>query len=230
MSDSETILITDGVCRDFCMGDGSVVNALKNVSVTVKKGCLTVLRGRSGSGKTTLINIMGALDTPTKGSVVFDGEEISRLSPKQQDLLRRRKIAFVFQSVALISTMTALENVELALRLAGYPAATRRDRAKQALKLVGLENRMKHLPPQMSGGEQQRVAVARAIAPKPEIIFADEPTAELDRAAGLSVVKLFKDVIAWENLTVVMTTHDPKMFEIADCLYTLEDGEIVERA
>lgn len=228
--DEKIILKTDSVCRNFTIGDGSIVHALKNVSADIYKGKLTVFRGRSGSGKTTLINIMGALDNPTSGKVWFDGEEISSFSTKQQDALRRNKMAFVFQSVALVSTMTALENVELSLRLAGFKAGERTKRAKEVLSLVGLEKRMKHLPSELSGGEQQRVAVARAMAPRPQIIFADEPTAELDSATGLAVVKLFKDIIAKENLTVVMTTHDPKMFEICDFLYTLKDGEIVERA
>lgn len=229
MIDEKIILKTESVCRDFLIGDGSVVHALNNVSADIQKGKLTVFRGRSGSGKTTLINIMGALDNPTSGKVWFCGEEISSYSPKEQDALRRNKMAFVFQSVALVSTMTALENVELSLRLAGFPASERTERAKEVLTLVGLEKRMKHMPAQMSGGEQQRVAIARAMAPRPEIIFADEPTAELDSTTGLSVVKLFKEIIAKENLTVVMTTHDPKMFEICDYLYTLKDGEIVER-
>lgn len=225
---AEIILSADGVCRDFKIGDGSVVNALKNVNVQVEKGTLTILRGRSGSGKTTLINILGALDRPTSGSVVFQGEDITAMSEKKRDELRRFKMAFAFQSVALISSMTAYENVEFGLRLAKYPYDQRAQRAREVLKNVGLEKRMFHRPGEMSGGEQQRVAIARAVAHEPDLVFADEPTAELDTATGLHVVKLFKELVAKHNMTIIMTTHDPSMIDIADKVYTLEDGEIVE--
>ncbi len=225
---AEIILSADWVCRDFKIGDGSVVNALKNVNVQVEKGTLTILRGRSGSGKTTLINILGALDRPTSGSVVFQGEDITAMSEKKRDELRRFKMAFVFQSVALISSMTAYENVEFGLRLAKYPYDQRAQRAGEVLKNVGLEKRMFHRPGEMSGGEQQRVAIARAVAHEPDLVFADEPTAELDTATGLHVVKLFKELVAKHNMTIIMTTHDPSMIDIADKVYTLEDGEIVE--
>ena len=209
----DTILSTEDLCRDFKIGDGSVVNALKNINI--EKGKLTILRGRSGSGKTTLINILGALDKPTKGKVMFGGRDITRLSERARDDIRRYKMAFVFQSVALMSGMTAYENVDFGLRLAKYPYEES-------------EKRMFHRPGEMSGGEQQRVAIARAIAHKPDIIFADEPTAELDTATALHVVKLFKELVARDEMTIIMTTHDPSMIDIADKVYTLEDGEIVE--
>ena len=224
----DCILSAKNICRDFKIGDGSVVHALKNVNIEVNKGRLTVLRGRSGSGKTTLINILGALDKPTSGSVAFKGNDVTRLSEKKRDLLRRHQMAFVFQSVALISSMTAYENVEFGLRLAKYPYEERAKRAKEALKSVGLEKRMFHRPGEMSGGEQQRVAIARAIAHKPDVIFADEPTAELDTNTALHVVKLFKELVGQQGMTILMTTHDPSMMDVADKVYTLEDGEIVE--
>ena len=186
----DTILSTEDLCRDFKIGDGSVVNALKNINIEIEKGKLTILRGRSGSGKTTLINILGALDKPTKGKVMFGGRDITRLSERARDDIRRYKMAFVFQSVALMSGMTAYENVDFGLRLAKYPY--------------------------------------EAIAHKPDIIFADEPTAELDTATALHVVKLFKELVARDEMTIIMTTHDPSMIDIADKVYTLEDGEIVE--
>lgn len=222
------ILQTENLCRDFKIGDGSIVSALKNINVQIEKGQLTILRGRSGSGKTTLINILGALDKPTKGSVEFAGRDITKLSERARDDLRRHDMAFVFQSVALMSGMTAYENVEFGLRLAKYPYEERDRRTKECLGLVGLDKRMAHRPGEMSGGEQQRVAIARAIAHKPSIIFADEPTAELDTATALHVVKLFKELVAKQEMTVIMTTHDPSMIDIADKVYTLEDGEIVE--
>lgn len=222
------ILDVVDVGRDFKIGDGSVVSALKGINAEIESGKLTILRGRSGSGKTTLINIMGALDKPTSGKVVFDGKDITKLSEAKRDDLRRYDMAFVFQSVALMSGMTAYENVEFGLRLAGYPYKMRDKRVKQVLENVGLSKRMYHRPPEMSGGEQQRVAIARAIAHDPKIVFADEPTAELDTATGLHVVKLFKELVAQHGMTIIMTTHDPSMVEIADRVYTLEDGEIVE--
>lgn len=222
------ILEARDICRDFKIGDGSVVSALKNVNVQIEQGKLTILRGRSGSGKTTLINILGALDKPTKGSVEFKDRDITKLSEKARDDLRRFDMAFVFQSVALMSGMTAYENVDFGLRLAKFPYEQRDKRTKECLAAVGLDKRMAHRPSEMSGGEQQRVAIARAIAHKPSIIFADEPTAELDTATALHIVKLFKELVAKQQMTIIMTTHDPSMMDIADKVYTLEDGEIVE--
>lgn len=224
----EIILSTKGLCRDFKIGDGSVVHALKNIDIEIEKGTLTILRGRSGSGKTTLINILGALDKPTSGSVTFEGQDITVLSEKKRDELRRYKMAFVFQSVALISSMTAYENVEFGLRLAKYKYDKRAKRTAEVLKNVGLEKRMHHRPSEMSGGEQQRVAIARAISHNPVLVFADEPTAELDTTTSLHIVKLFKELVADYGMTIVMTTHDPSMIDIADKVYTLEDGEIIE--
>ena len=222
------IIEAKNVCMDFEIGDGSVVHALKGINLQIKPNKLSVLRGRSGSGKTTLINILGALDRPTSGEVLFmDGKnDLTKLSDPERDRLRRFDMAFVFQSVALISTMTAFENVEFALRLAKLPYRERVERAKQALIQVGLEKRMHHRPGEMSGGEQQRVAIARAISTSPKIIFADEPTAELDSPTGFAVMNLFRELVRNNDLTIVMTTHDTSMMEIADIVYTLEDGVI----
>lgn len=223
----DTILSTEDLCRDFKIGDGSVVNALKNINIEIEKGKLTILRGRSGSGKTTLINILGALDKPTKGKVMFGGRDITRLSERARDDIRRYKMAFVFQSVALMSGMTAYENVDFGLRLAKYPYEERDKRTRNVCEAWDLKANVSPTG-EMSGGEQQRVAIARAIAHKPDIIFADEPTAELDTATALHVVKLFKELVARDEMTIIMTTHDPSMIDIADKVYTLEDGEIVE--
>ena len=225
----QIILSAQDVCRDFKIGDGSVVSALKNINIEIEQGKLTVLRGRSGSGKTTLINILGALDRPTKGKVIFNGRDITKLSDKKRDNIRRREMAFVFQSVALMSGLTAFENVDFMLRLAKYPYAKRHDRVVEVMTAVGLDKRMHHRPSEMSGGEQQRTAIARAIAHEPLIVFADEPTAELDTATALHIVKLFKDLVAERGMTIIMTTHDPSMMDVADRVYTLEDGEIVEQ-
>ncbi|HEY5467171.1 MAG TPA: ABC transporter ATP-binding protein [Clostridia bacterium] len=223
----DCILRTEGVTRLFKAGRDEV-RALDNVTVHIPAARLTMLRGRSGSGKTTLLNIMGALDRPTDGAVHFHDVDITSAGDRERDELRRTRMGFVFQSIALINSMSALENVEFGLRVAGYEARTRRARAQDCLALVGLENRMKHRIQELSGGEQQRVAIARAFAHKPSLMFADEPTAELDTAMGLQVVRLFKDLIQKEALTLVMTTHDPNMMEVADLVYTLEDGVITD--
>lgn len=219
------MLKTVDVSRCFTTA-GNQFWALRDINITAPAGKLTILKGRSGSGKTTLMNILGALDKPTNGQVYLGGEDIVKLDERRRGLIRRRSIGYVFQSVALIPMMSAHENVEYALRLAGMRSG-RRERASECLKMVGLGQRMNHMPQEMSGGEQQRVAIARAIAHKPKVIFADEPTAELDTNTGLQVVKIFKDLCAGEGITIVMTTHDTGLMEIGDMVYELQDGEIV---
>ena len=220
----QNMIVTQGVKRCFKTASGEVW-ALKGIDVQIPKGGLTILKGRSGSGKTTLLNILGALDKPTEGKVLFGEADIAHMNEKQRTQLRRKEIGFVFQSVALIPMMTAYENVEYALRLSRYDG-NRKERAIECLKMVGLSQRMNHLPQELSGGEQQRVAIARAIAHKPQVIFADEPTGELDTQTGLQVVKIFKDLTRQEGVTIVMTTHDTALMEIGDAVYALEDGEV----
>jgi putative ABC transport system ATP-binding protein len=219
------IIETQGVKRCFKTSGGEFW-ALKGIDMTAAAGELTILKGRSGSGKTTLMNIIGALDPPTEGKVFFEGKDITALDEKKRTLLRRKEMGFVFQSVALIPMMTALENVEYALRLTHY-TGDRIARAKECLKLLGLAQRAGHMPQELSGGEQQRIAIARAIAHKPKVIFADEPTAELDTNTGLQVVKLFKELAKAEGVSILMTTHDPGIMELGDRVYELEDGEVV---
>lgn len=200
--------------------------ALKGVNVTVGRGKLTVLMGKSGSGKTTLLNILGALDQPTDGNVIFEGADIARLGDAARGRIRREKMGFVFQSVALIPIMTAEENVMFALRLAG-DTKNMRERALECLRMVGLSQRANHMPQELSGGEQQRVAIARGIAHRPSILFADEPTAELDSGTALQVARIFRELVDREGVTVVMTTHDRELSTIGDAIYALEDGEII---
>ncbi len=218
---------TENISRQFQSGR-EIVYALRDINIEIKSKSLTILRGRSGSGKTTLINLMGALDAPTKGKIFVDEKEITSLSEVKRDSLRRNDMGFIFQSIALMPLMTAYENVEFGLRVAAYDTTGRKKRAEDCLAMVGLQKRMHHLPQELSGGEQQRVAIARAIAHKPKVVFADEPTAELDTNMGLQVVKVLKDLVQEEGLTVIMTTHDPSMVDIADCVYTLEDGMIID--
>lgn len=223
---SDIIIETKNVVQSFPVPGGEYV-ALKDINIKIPEKKLTILRGRSGSGKTTLMNILGGLDCPKSGEVLFEGKNIAVLAEHDREKLRKEKIGFVFQSVALIPMMTAYENVEFALRLAGYKG-NRKERAMKCLDMVGLGKRMKHMPQELSGGEQQRVAIARAIAHMPEIIYADEPTAELDTNTGIQVVRIFKNLVENEGITIVMTTHDTGLMDAAECIYELEDGQIVE--
>ena len=216
---------TKKVCRAFPVSGEEPFMALKDVSVKIPEKSLTILRGKSGSGKTTLLNIIGALDAPTSGEVFFGGRNITGLSDKEREKLRRQKIGFVFQSVSLIPMMTVYENVEFALRLSNYKG-DRKKRVEECLHLVGLGKRAQHMPQELSGGEQQRVAIARAIAHAPQVMFADEPTAELDTATSLAVIKLFKDLVEKQGVTIVMTTHDMSLMDAGDMVYTLTDGSV----
>ena len=220
------MLKTIDVSRAFPIQGEEDFYALKKVNVHIEKSRLTVLVGKSGSGKTTLMNILGALDPPTEGKVLFEGQDIAQLPETERCRLRRKKVGYVFQYVALIPLMTALENVAFALRLAGDKRSPE-DRALECLRLVGLEKRAGHLPQELSGGEQQRVAIARAMAHRPSILFADEPTAELDSGTALQVAHIFRDLTDKEGITVVMTTHDRDLATIGDKIYALEDGEII---
>lgn len=224
------IIEARNITRMFPVGDGEFY-ALKHVDIDIPAGKLTILKGRSGSGKTTLMNILSALDAPTEGDVSFDGQVYSEMEDAQKEQLRRKEIGFVFQAVALIPIMNSYENVDFAMRLAepGLTAKEIDERIRETLALVGMEERMRHMPGQMSGGEQQRVAIARAVAHRPKVVFADEPTGALDTESGLRVMQLFRNLIEKEDVTIVMTTHDPNLMELGDVVYELEDGEIIDR-
>lgn len=237
----QTIAIrTENIKRYFSSGDGSIVRALDGVSMEIPSGSLTILKGRSGSGKTTLLNLLSALDVPTEGKVEFFGKDLEHLKDREREDLRRYRMGFVFQSVALIPVMNAYENVEFALRLSGDKEKRKKDKEEQKnrgeqkkrvieiLERVGLKERIYHMPYQLSGGEQQRVAIARAVAHRPQVIFADEPTGALDTASGLAVMKFFRELVEQEHITVVMTTHDPNLMELGDFVYELKDGRLVK--
>jgi len=204
------------------------VVALQGLDLTIQKGELTAIIGKSGSGKSTLLNVIAGLDRPSAGSIHVDGKNLLKFNDKQLMQYNRETIGFVWQNKArnLLPYLSAEMNVQLPMMITGLKG--RRDRARELLDMVGLKNRYKSRLKQLSGGEQQRVAIARAVAGRPAIIFADEPTGELDSHTGLQVVWLFKRLIETEGLTIVMTTHDPSMMEVADHVYTLEDGEIVD--
>ncbi|MBR2781865.1 MAG: ABC transporter ATP-binding protein [Oscillospiraceae bacterium] len=217
----DSIITAKDIRRSFIVGENTI-EVLKGISLEIPRNAITVLRGRSGSGKTTLMNILGALDPPTSGQVFLDGEELTSASEARSSELRRTQLGFIFQSVALVGMMSASENVDFALRIAGVPAQERAERVHECLSLVGLGNKGAHMPQELSGGEQQRVAIARALAHRPKVIFADEPTAELDSLTGLQVVKIFQEMR--EHTTMVIATHDEAVAAAADQVYEIEDG------
>lgn len=221
----DMVLQTIEVQRKFRLADGTDLPVLKNISIDIPRNTLTILRGRSGSGKTTLLNLLGALDQPSSGKILFGNNDIVLFSEAKREQLRRKKFGFIFQSVSLIPIMTVYENVEFSLRLSGFKG-NRKERVDQCLHMVGLQNRADHMPQELSGGEQQRVAIARSIAHQPELIFADEPTAELDSQTAIHVMEIFKTLTSKENVTIIMTTHDTGLMEAGDVVYTVEDGEI----
>jgi len=222
----DAILEAVGVRKVFGRGNAAVT-ALDDINLTIGRGKIVALIGRSGSGKTTLLNILSALDEPTEGAVLFEGQDMTQWSEKARSAHRRRQIGLVFQSFGLVPLMSAYENVEFGMRIAGLKG--NREVAERALEWVGMKERMKHRPTELSGGEQQRVAIARAIAHEPVLLIADEPTAELDSKMGLQIIKVFRDLVKRTGMTVVLTTHDPGIMELVDQVIALEDGTIAEQ-
>lgn len=229
MSSSEVLLTVENVSRVYATPGGDV-HALQDVSLEIKKGTLVALKGRSGSGKTTLLNILGGLDQPTSGQVIFDGTLLHALNDEALTRLRCKRMGFVFQSFALLPTYSALENVEFALRLAGLPVKESQSRAMQCLKAVGLVNRRNSRPDELSGGQQQRVAIARAMANHPALILADEPTGELDTKTTRQMLLLLRQLVKRDHMTVLITSHDPLIDEVADWTYELLDGKLFTKS
>jgi putative ABC transport system ATP-binding protein len=205
--------------------DSLEVHALKNASLEIKKGELVAIMGPSGSGKSTLMHIAGCLDVPTKGKVILDGKDVSHLSEAELATIRNKKIGFVFQTFNLIPRTTALDNVSLPLFYAGVPASKRKTLAQKALDQVGLVDRAQHFPNQLSGGEQQRVAIARALVNKPAIIFADEPTGNLDTKAGEEIMGIFRKLNQAGN-TIIVVTHEDEIAKFAKRIIRIKDGEV----
>ena len=201
------------------------VRALDDVSLDIDEGECVAIVGQSGSGKSTLMNMLGCLDVPTSGTYILSGEDVSNLSDNELSDIRNRKIGFIFQGFNLIANLTALENVELPLIYRGVPAAERVALAKEALTLVGLEQRMKHRPSEMSGGQQQRVAIARAIAAKPPVILADEPTGNLDSGSSREIMKILHELHE-SGRTVILITHDDNIAANAKRVVRIMDGKI----
>lgn len=218
------ILEIKDVCKDYNRGK-LAVPVLKNVSLQVDDGDYIAIMGPSGSGKTTLMNLIGCLDVPTSGQVLINGVDISTQNDDQMAKIRNTFIGFVFQSFHLLQEMDALDNVALPLLYAGVPVKERKRRAEEALKKVGLEERMHFKPNQLSGGQCQRVAIARAMVGGPRLLLADEPTGALDTVSGEQVMEIFEDLNR-QGMTIVMITHEPSIAACAKHVYHIRDGEI----
>ena len=223
----DEVVMVVNLKKSFFLKDKEV-EALKNISFSVKKGEFFVIKGASGSGKTTLLNILGAMESTTSGRVAINGKTLDLLSEKQLTLLRRLEIATIYQSYNLIPVLNAFQNVELPLMLSGLKEEERLLRTKKLLKLVGLEERMEHIPEELSGGEQQRVAIAWSLSNKPNIIFADEPTGNLDEEIQIKIMKILEGINRDLGTTIIMVTHDLKLAERADRILELKNGEILE--
>ena len=214
-----------GITREYRRG-ATIVRALRGIDLSVCSGELVVLRGRSGSGKTTLLNILVGLDDPTQGNVTILGRDMARLDERARARLRRESVGMLFQNAHLFPSLTALENVEVPLRLARLTAEQRTRQAMQALELVGLSARMRHRGTELSGGEQQRVALARALAHKPHFVVADEPTGNLDSLTGRTIIALLRDIVRETHAGLLVATHDAAVVAAADRVMQIKDGAI----
>ena len=222
----ESVLVASAVSRVFGSGE-TAVTALSAVSLSVAEGDFLAVTGRSGSGKTTLLNLLSGLDRPSTGSVYFHGDDLSQLREADLVDMRRHRIGFVFQSFGLMPLLSAQENVELPLHIGGLSWRERRQRAAEALRAVGLGTRSRHRPFELSGGEQQRVSIARALVTQPEVVFADEPTGELDASTARSIAETLAEVAASKRATVIVATHDLDLAATAQRRLDLVDGQVV---
>lgn len=225
MSASKSVIEVHDLYKLYRLGNNAV-RALDGVDFTIGEGEFCAIVGPSGSGKSTLLNMMAGLEKPTKGQVIIEGQHLEKMNENQLVALRREKVGFIFQSFNLLPTLNAAENVALPLTFRGMPKRLRIKRAMIALDMVGLRHHIKHKPLQMSGGQQQRVGVARALVVNPAIIFADEPTGNLDSTTSGEVMDLLQKVVRKHNKTVVMVTHDDKLAQFADRIFHIIDGKI----
>ena len=221
-----SLVRVEGVSKEYLLGEQKV-DALTDVSLSIEQGVFLAIAGPSGSGKSTLLNLIGCIDTPTKGRILIDGQDVSGKTPDQLADLRARTIGFVFQTFNLLPVLSAAENVEYPLlQLPELGKEERRERVASFLKVVQLSRYAHHRPNQLSGGQRQRVAIARALATKPKIVLADEPTANLDHKTGEGILTLMKDINRAFNTTFIFSTHDKKVMSKADRLVRIEDGRI----
>jgi len=219
------LITTIDLWRSYQLG-AEKIDALRGVNMTVMPGQFIAVVGRSGSGKTTLLNILAGLDKPTSGQVLFENRDIAAMNEHDLTEIRRHKIGFVFQSFGLLPLLSAFENVELPLRIAGVRTREREERTRDALEIVGLWGRAKHRPYELSGGEQQRVAIARAVVNNPPLILADEPTGELDSTNARAIFGLFKEMVLKQGISVLSATHDSTLLAMADEVKEIRDGHL----
>lgn len=212
----------ENVEREYHIG-GNIIKAVDGISFGIEKGTVNVVLGQSGAGKTTVLNLLGGMDSPTKGRIIVDNQEISKMSEYELTTYRRNKIGFVFQFYNLVPNLTVLENVQLAKEICSNPLDS-----KEVLAKVGLKNRMDNFPSQISGGEQQRVSIARALAKNPQIVLCDEPTGALDSTTGRMVLKLIRDTAREMGKTVIIVTHNVLIAEMANTVIHMKDGKIAE--
>ena len=217
------------VWRSHHLGS-SEIHALRGMNIVVHPGQFIAVVGRSGSGKTTLLNIMAGLDQPTSGTVHFQGMDLSQIGEAELTQIRRHKIGFVFQAFGLLPLLSAFENVELPLRISAVGSREREERTREALDMVGLGRRAHHRPYELSGGEQQRAAIARAIVNRPPLVLADEPTGELDSTNARAIFGLFKEMVLKQGITVVAATHDSTLLAMADDVKEIRDGTLMDHA
>lgn len=216
-----------GICKSFFIGTPNEFQALRGIDLTIYEGEFVAVVGASGSGKSTLMNIIGALDRPTRGQYRLDGVDMIAAKDRELSGIRNRKIGFVFQTYNLIAKTNALKNVEMPMLYGGVTGRKRVNRAKELLTMVGMEDRMKHLPEELSGGQKQRVAIARAMGNDPAIILADEPTGALDSTTGRMVMDLFHKLHKEQGKTIVLITHSPELAEETERVVTIKDGSII---
>jgi putative ABC transport system ATP-binding protein len=223
---AEAIVRTEALCREFPVGE-STVHALDDVAIAVQPGELAVVYGPSGSGKTTLLNVIGGLEQPTSGRVWVDGQEVTTMSDDQLVAFRRNRIGFVFQGFGLLPVLSAAENVEIPLRLQRMEPRRRDRRVRELLELVGLEERANHRPYELSGGEQQRVAIVRALTNEPPLLLADEPTGQLDSENARTIMSFIHTLVANRVISALVATHDQALLDVADRVIQLQDGRVV---
>ena len=222
---NENLLSAHGLTKTYVMGSRTL-EVLRGVDVEIARGDFVALRGASGTGKSTLLHLIGGLDTPNAGEIIFRGQKLSSFSEGKLTTFRNRSVGFVFQAYHLLPELTAFENVCLTARIARRPLNETLFRARVLLGRVGLAERLTHKPSELSGGEQQRVAIARALINEPELLLADEPTGNLDSKTGIEIIELLKSIRAEKNMTLVIATHDEKVATHAERVIQLEDGRI----
>jgi putative ABC transport system ATP-binding protein len=224
-----TIIKAVGVKKLYMLGK-TLVPALKGVDLTIKQGEFTCIVGPSGSGKTTLLNIIGCLDVPTEGNVtLFEKFDVSKLNDKEATKLRRDKIGFIFQTFNLIPVLNVYENIEFPLIIQGISSKERKKRIESLIEEVGLNDFIKHKPEELSGGQRQRIAVARALVTNPDLVLADEPTANLDRENGLNILRIMKELNEHHGVTFIFSTHDQRVIDTAKRIIYLEDGKVTQK-